>query len=156
MVDPDTLPPSSVILSYWTGGAFLMAAKRLSEFLEIEQRHGRQTLELYRTSFVGYSNVSLTVSCLVYALLSSFFLAVFLLKYRIEYLLLAPCIIALFAWYMAMAMGPSSSAQNPERLFREFGLIALVILLAAQFVALSFVDIPMLEELASQRYLRVR
>ena len=29
MVDPTTLPPSSVILTYWAGGAFLMAAKRL-------------------------------------------------------------------------------------------------------------------------------
>jgi 4-hydroxybenzoate polyprenyltransferase len=30
MIDPTTLPPGSLILMYWTGGAFLMAAKRLS------------------------------------------------------------------------------------------------------------------------------
>jgi hypothetical protein len=35
MVDPTTLPPSSVILLFWAGGAFLMSAKRLSEFREI-------------------------------------------------------------------------------------------------------------------------
>ena len=29
MVDPTALPPSSIILVYWAGGAFLMAAKRL-------------------------------------------------------------------------------------------------------------------------------
>ena len=35
MIDPTTLPPGSLILMYWSGGAFLMAAKRLSEFREI-------------------------------------------------------------------------------------------------------------------------
>ena len=35
MVDPTTLPPGSIILMYWAGGAFLMAAKRLSEYREI-------------------------------------------------------------------------------------------------------------------------
>src|SRR5258707_157107 len=39
MIDPTTLPPSSVILLYWAGGAFLMAAKRLSEFRDIEATH---------------------------------------------------------------------------------------------------------------------
>jgi 4-hydroxybenzoate polyprenyltransferase len=82
MVDPTTLPPSSVILLYWAGGAFLMAAKRLSEFREIESTHGRALLERYRASFARYSETSLNVSCFVYALVSSFFLAVFLIKYR--------------------------------------------------------------------------
>ena len=31
MIDPTTLPPASLILAYWLGGAFLMACKRLSE-----------------------------------------------------------------------------------------------------------------------------
>jgi 4-hydroxybenzoate polyprenyltransferase len=155
MVDPGTLPPGSLLLAFWTGGAFLMAAKRLSEFIEIEQQHGRQRLELYRISFAGYSNISLMVSCFAYALLSSFFLAVFLIKYRIEYLLLAPCVIALFAWYLGLAMRPGSPAQNPERLIREPVLVTLVIVLTALFALLSVVDIPMLDGLASQRYLKV-
>ena len=29
MVDPSTLPPASIIVGYWLGGAFLMGAKRL-------------------------------------------------------------------------------------------------------------------------------
>ena len=135
MVDPTTLPPSSVILMYWAGGAFLMAAKRLSEFREIVASHGRELLEQYRASFAGYSETSLTVSCLVYALCSGFFLAVFLIKYRIEYLLTVPVVIALFAQYLALSMEPGSSAQKPEKLFRENGLIVLVILLAAALCA---------------------
>ena len=153
MVDPTTLPPSSVLLLYWTGGAFLMAAKRLSEFREIVASHGKLLLERYRASFAGYSETSLTVSCLVYALYSSFFLAVFLIKYRIEYLLSVPAVIALFAQYLALSMEPGSSAQKPEKLFRESRLILLVALLAVLFVITTFINIPALEAFTGQRYI---
>jgi 4-hydroxybenzoate polyprenyltransferase len=156
MVDPTTLPPSSVILMYWAGGAFLMAAKRLSEFREIVASHGRELLERYRTSFVSYSETSLAVSCLVYALCSVFFLAVFLIKYRIEYVLMVPIVIALFAKYLALSMQPGSSAQKPEKLFRESGLIVLVVWLAALFSITTFTNIPDLEVFTTQQYIRVQ
>ena len=156
MVDPTTLPPSSVILTYWAGGAFLMAAKRLSEFREIAASHGRELLERYRASFASYSETSLTVSCLVYALYSGFFLAVFLIKYRIEYLLTVPIVIALFAKYLALSMEPGSSAQKPEKLFRESGLIVLVVWLAAIFLFTTFINIPELEVFTGQRYISVQ
>jgi 4-hydroxybenzoate polyprenyltransferase len=155
MVDPTTLPPSSIILMYWMGGAFLMAAKRLSEFRQIEASHGRALLERYRASFAGYSEVSLTTSCLVYALLSIFFLAVFLIKYRIEYLLAVPLVIALFAKYLSLSMEPES-AQAPEKLYRETGLILLVGLLAAIFVFTTFINIPVLEIFTGQRFISLR
>jgi len=155
MVDPTTLPPSSVIILYWAGGAFLMTAKRLSEYREISASHGTDLLARYRASFAGYSETSLTVSCFVYALASSFVLAIFLVKYRIEYLLISPVVIALFAYYLALAMQPGSSAQRPERLIRERGLVLLVALLTALFVLLTFVDIPALEPLAGQKYISI-
>ena len=153
MVDPGALPPGSVILLYWFGGAFLMAAKRLSEYRQITASHGAALLARYRRSFAGYSEISLTVSCLVYAMLSVFFTAVFLIKYRIEYLLLAPVIIALFGAYLGLSMRPDSTAQKPEKLFREKGLMALVLLLAATFVVASFVSIPALGPLAGQQFI---
>jgi 4-hydroxybenzoate polyprenyltransferase len=156
MVDPTTLPPGSLILMYWAGGAFLMAAKRLSEYREIAASHGKDVLARYRASFATYSEVSLTISCFVYALSAVFFLAVFLIKYRTEYLLTVPVIIALFAYYMIAAMQPESYAQKPEKLFREPGLVGLVILLAASFLLLSFVNIPILESLAVQQYISIR
>lgn len=156
MIDPTTLPPSSVILLYWAGGAFLMAAKRLSEYREIESSYGRARLERYRASFKGYSEISLNVSCFVYALVSSFFLAVFLIKYRIEYLLTVPVIIALFAQYLALSMQPGSSAQKPEKLFRERRLIGLVVLLTAIFVLTSFVNISALDAFTGQRYISLQ
>jgi 4-hydroxybenzoate polyprenyltransferase len=156
MVDPTTLPPGSVILTFWAGGAFLMAAKRLSEFREIVAEHGRGLLEQYRASFAGYSETSLMVSCFVYALCSCFFLAVFLIKYRIEYLLTVPVVITLFAKYLALSMKPGSSAQKPEKLFREGGLIILVALLAGLFLLTTFVNIPALDVFIGQQYIRFK
>jgi len=153
MIDPTTLPPSSIILTYWAGGAFLMAAKRLSEFREITASHGRELLERYRASFAGYSEISLTVSCFVYALVTSFFLAIFLIKYRVEYLLTVPVLIALFGHYLALSMGPASTAQRPEKLFKERTLIALVSLLAVTFLFATYVNIPALDLFAGQRYI---
>lgn len=153
MIDPTTLPPSSIILTYWAGGAFLMAAKRLSEFREIAASHGRALLERYRASFAGYSEISLTVSCFVYALITSFFLAIFLIKYRVEYLLTVPALIALFGHYLALSMAPESTAQRPEKLFKERALIALVGLLAVTFLFATYVDIPALELFTGQRYI---
>ena len=156
MVDPTTLPPSSVILTYWAGGAFLMAAKRLSEFREIAASHGRDLLERYRASFAFYSEQSLAVSCLAYALSSVFFLAIFLIKYRIEYILTVPVVIGLFAKYLALSMEPGSSAQKPEKLFRESGLIIMVAFLAEIFLVMTFTNVPALEVLTAQKFISVQ
>jgi 4-hydroxybenzoate polyprenyltransferase len=156
MVDPTTLPPGSLILMYWAGGAFLMAAKRLSEYREIGASHGRDLLARYRASFAGYSEISLTISCFVYALFAVFFLAVFLIKYRVEYLVTVPEIVVLFAYYMVIAMRPGSSAQKPEKLFRERGLIGLVGLLTATFLLMTFVNVPMFDALAVQQYISIQ
>jgi 4-hydroxybenzoate polyprenyltransferase len=153
IIDPTSLPPSSVILAYWFGGAFLMAAKRFSEYREIVASHGKELLVRYRASFAGYTETSLNVSCFVYGLLSSFFLAIFLIKYRIEYLLLMPFIIALFGQYMAVSMQVGSSAQAPEKLFKERGLIFIVICSAIVFTIATFVDIPLFTMLSEQRYI---
>jgi 4-hydroxybenzoate polyprenyltransferase len=156
MVDPTTLPPSSIIMTYWAGGAFLMAAKRLSEFREIVASHGKDLLERYRASFVFYTEQSLAVSCLAYALSSVFFLAIFLIKHRIEYILTVPVVIALFAKYLALSMQPGSAAQKPEKLFRESGLIIMVAFLAEIFLVMTFTNIPELEVLTAQRFISVQ
>jgi hypothetical protein len=88
-------------------------------------------------------------------MLSAFFLAVFLLKYRIEYIVLMPLVVALFRHYLALSMQPGSAAQKPEKLFRERGLVVLVLLLALAFVATTFVNIPVLEPLTAQRFIRL-
>lgn len=156
MVDPMTLPPGSVILAYWFGGAFLMASKRFSEFREIVSSHGRDLLERYRASFAGYSEATLLSSSFIYGLLSSFFLAVFLIKYRVEYILLMPLIIGMFGYYLSISMRPGSSAQNPEKLFRERGLLVIIVLLFSVFIFSTAIDMPILHKLTEQHYIHLQ
>jgi 4-hydroxybenzoate polyprenyltransferase len=156
MIDATSLPPGSIILSYWLGGAFLMAAKRLSEYREIVATHGRDLLVRYRASFASYTDTSLHVSCFVYAMLSTFFLAIFLVKYRIEYIVMMPVIVALFGHYLALSMQPGSSAQKPEKLFRERGLMVLIVVLATTFLVATFVNMPSLEGLTGQRFITLQ
>jgi 4-hydroxybenzoate polyprenyltransferase len=156
IVDPTSLPPGSLILAYWFGGAFLMAAKRLSEYREIVASHGSELLARYRTSFANYSEESLTSSCISYSLFSVSFLAIFLIKYRIEYILVMPFVVALFTAYFSMSTLPGSSAQKPEQLFRETRLVAIVLMLVAVFFVTSFVNLPLLAYLAEQHYIALR
>ena len=155
IVDPNTLPPASIILAFWFGGAFLMAAKRMSEYREIVASHGKDLLVRYRKSFANYTESGLTASTVCYALLSVAFTVVFLVKYRIEYLLCVPFIVALFTQYLALAMRPASTAQAPENLFRERRLLAVAAALAITFAVMTFVDLPMLDTLASQSYIEL-
>src|SRR3546814_18320140 len=90
MVDRTTLPPSSLLLAYWTGGAFLMGAKRLSEYRDIKTEAGMQMLNRYRRSFSAYTAASLKDCCLLHAILSAFFIAILLIKYRLDYLVALP------------------------------------------------------------------
>jgi 4-hydroxybenzoate polyprenyltransferase len=153
MIDPWTLPPGSIILAYWCGGAFLMSAKRLSEYREIVATYGKDTLVRYRRSFAGYTEVSLTVSTFVWSLFSVAMLAIFLIKYRIEYVILLPVVSLLFGQYLSMSMLPNSTAQKPENLFAERGLMVTTASLSALFLLLSLVDLPILEPLTSQKYI---
>jgi 4-hydroxybenzoate polyprenyltransferase len=156
MVDPSTLPPASIIVGYWLGGAFLMGAKRLSEYREIVSSHGRDLLVRYRASFAGYDETNLASSCLIYALLSAMALAIFFVKYRIEYVFVLPPIAILFGKYLALSMQPASTAQKPERLFRESGLMTIVAIIVAIFALFSVVNIPMLEPLMSQQFIELK
>jgi len=153
MADPTSLPPSSLILGYWFGGAFLMGAKRLSEYREIVAAHGKDLLVRYRKSFARYGEVNLLASCFVYALFSTMCLAIFFIKYRVEYVLVLPAIALLFGKYLAMSLRPASITQRPERLFGDPGLMAIVAAVVAIFALCTVVSIPALAPLTGQRFI---
>jgi 4-hydroxybenzoate polyprenyltransferase len=153
MVAPMTLPPSSLILTYWMGGAFLMTVKRLAEYRSIVASHGPEVLGAYRRSFRHYAADSLLVLSFLFALLAAFFAAVFLVKYRIEYLLSFPLFAALFAVYLRLGLKQDSNAQTPERLFKERLLLAVTVALVSSLVALTVIDIPGLAALSEPHYL---
>jgi decaprenyl-phosphate phosphoribosyltransferase len=140
----DLFPPSSILLAFWMGGAFLMAVKRFAEyrFIGDPQRAGS-----YRQSFRYYSENKLLVSAFFFALCCTFFLGVFLVKYRIEFLLVFPFLALLFAWYLAIGLRPSSPAQSPEKLYRELGFVAYVTALVIFIALLLIVDFPVLQVL---------
>lgn len=135
------LPPSSILLAYWMGGAFLMAIKRYAEyrFINDPQRAG-----LYRRSFRFYTEKSLLLSAIFYALNSVFFLGIFLIKYRIEMLLSFPLFAVLFVWYMEIGMREHSPTKDPEKFYREGRFMAFVVFLALVVALLMVVDIPVL------------
>lgn len=137
----NVLPPSSILLTYWMAGAFLMAVKRYSEFRFIDNP---AQASLYRKSFIHYSEETLLLSAFFYALTASFLLGVFLIKYRVEFVLSIPFVSILFVWYLYMGMRDESIAQSPEKLYQQKGFVAFVLFLMVLLILLSFVNIPWL------------
>ena len=88
-------------------------------------------------------------------MMSAFFLAVFLVKYRIEYLLVTPIIAALFAQYFALSLKPDFVAQRPEKLFQERPLMVTIAVTVIALVFLTFVRIPVLDGLSSQHFIEL-
>jgi 4-hydroxybenzoate polyprenyltransferase len=136
------LPPVSIVLGYWMGGAFLMAAKRFAEYRMIGKK---SRAALYRKSFRYYSEKSLLLSAFFYAMLSVFFCGIFMIKYRIELLLAIPLLCGLFCVYLNICYKPDSSAQKPEKLFREKGLLLYTLFFVILLVALVFFNLPFLQ-----------
>ena len=141
IISPETFPQSSLLISYWFGGAFLMATKRFSEYRFIGDA---KLAGLYRKSFRYYDERKLMVSLCFYALVASFFLAIFLFKHRIELIISFPFFALLFAWYLDMGYMKNSPAQNPETLYKQKYFLAYLVLLVAMTIALLFINIPML------------
>lgn len=140
---PDALPPSSIIIAYWMGGAYLMAVKRYAEyrFIDDPERAG-----LYRRSFKFYDEKKLLVSSFFYAINAAFFLAVFLFRYRVEFLLSFPLFALLFSWYLWIGSAERSSAQTPEKLYKQKAFMVFVAFLGLVCGALFFIDMPWLEQ----------
>jgi decaprenyl-phosphate phosphoribosyltransferase len=149
---PDIIPPSSIIISYWMGGAYLMAVKRYAEYRFIDDP---VVAGNYRRSFSGYSEMSLLLSAFFYALTAAFFLGIFLIKYRIEFILAIPFLATLFVWYLWIGMQTNSVTQNPEKLYREKRFIVYVLFVAALVFALSIVKIPWLNILLETSALEI-
>lgn len=153
MIEQTSVAPASLLLAYWMGGAFLMGAKRLSEYREIAAGPGIAVLHRYRRSFRHYTEERLMISCFVYAQLSTLLIGFFMVKYRIEYLVACPLIIAMFAHYLSLSLRSGSVAQKPEKLFREKRLMAISALTVVAVVALSFVNLPQLKGLTEPHFL---
>jgi decaprenyl-phosphate phosphoribosyltransferase len=131
-------PPSSILIAYWMGGAFLMATKRLAEYRFIgDPDKARQ----YRKSFNYYNENRLLISIFFYAICSAFFLGIFLIKYRIELLISFPFIALLFTWYLKIGFEENSIVQTPEKLYKKKKFILYIVFLFCLLIFLFLADI---------------
>lgn len=133
-------PPISILIGYWFAGAFLMATKRFAEYRMIGDP---SVAGLYRKSFAYYTETSLLVSSFFYAMCATFFIGVFMIKYRMEYIIAMPFVFGLFCFYVYIAFKPDSAVQKPEKLYKEKSLLVYIAVLIAILAILTFVDLPM-------------
>jgi 4-hydroxybenzoate polyprenyltransferase len=137
------LPPLSLLLAVWTGGAFFMAAKRFAEYRQIGDAAvaGR-----YRRSFGWYDEERLLLEAFFHADAAALFAGVFIVRWRLELILGIPLAAALFTWYLRLALRRGAGA-NPDHLYRDPGFLAFAAASLAVFVVLMFVHVPGLYEL---------
>ena len=76
-------------------------------------------------------------------------------RWLIVDLLVLPAVVALFGKYLALSMLPGSTAQKPEHLFKERGLLMIAAVVAGLFVLFTFVDVPALESYTSQQFISI-
>jgi decaprenyl-phosphate phosphoribosyltransferase len=134
-----SFPPSSLLLGYWSLGAFFMAGKRFAEFREIGDP---RVAARYRKSFGWYNADLLMISMLAYASGFMFFFAVIMTKYHPELILSAPFLIVLMGYTAKLAFEPKSLLQHPERLFTNPWFISYGVLCTAILLTLSVVHLP--------------
>ena len=136
------VPPLSLLICYWMIGCYFMALKRFSELREIGDRGVAGS---YRASFKRYTPESLLVSVVFYASTAMLFFGAFVMRYRIELLLGFPMVALVMAIYFKLAFEKNSAVQNPEKLYREPGLMLWFTVTVVVMVGLLFVRLPWLE-----------
>ncbi len=151
MVTSSSFPPASLLMGYWMAGAFLMAVKRFAEYRFI----GDPVIAgQYRQSFKYYTEENLLISILFYASASSFFLGVFLIKYKPELILSFFSLAILFAWYFHLSFKKDSPAQHPEKLFKEKRFVLYFILVIILLFVTSVMNIPQIKFMLDTPFLR--
>lgn len=137
-------PPLSLAIAYWMIGAFFMAMKRYAEYRHIGDP---RVAAAYRKSFAYYTEERLLISLFFYATSCALFAGIFIVRYKPELILFVPLAAGLFAYYMKLGLLPDSPTQNPEKLYRQPGFVAYLIVCFTVFVALMFTSIPKIYDL---------
>ena len=137
-------PPVSLVIAYWMVGAFFMAMKRYAEYRHIGNA---SVAAAYRRSFQYYTEERLLVSLFFYATACALFAGIFIVRYHLELILFAPLAAGLFAYYMNIGLQPNSPVQNPEKLYRQRGFMAYLVVCTVVFLVLMFTSIPPLYDL---------
>ncbi|HEY4379991.1 MAG TPA: UbiA prenyltransferase family protein [Acidobacteriaceae bacterium] len=146
MVTSVLIAPASLLICYWMTGCYLMALKRFSEYREIGDV---KVAGAYRKSFQHYTEVSLLSSVTFYAAAAMLFFGAFIIRYRIELVLVFPLVALMMATYFKLAFQPNSAVQNPEKLYREPLLMVESGLVSLSMIILLYVDVPIISRIFS-------
>lgn len=142
MVADSMIPPASLLICYWMGGAYLMALKRFSEYRQIGDA---ARAAAYRKPFRYYTEVRLLVSIMFYASTAMMFFGAFSIRYKVELVLAFPLIAYVMAVYLLLSFDRNSAVQNPEKLHKEPRLVVPVMGCAVVLAVLLWIDMPWLE-----------
>jgi decaprenyl-phosphate phosphoribosyltransferase len=140
IVTSAALPPASLLIAYWMLGAYFMALKRFSEYRQI----GRDSAVKYRRSFEFYTEQSLLTSVLFYATTAMLFFGAFIMRYRMEMVFSFPFVALLMADYFQLSFVEDSPVQNPEKLYREPRIMALLVVCGIVLTVMLYVNMPWL------------
>ena len=141
VVNTAAIPPVSLLIAYWMVGAFFMASKRFAEYRSLGSA---EIAASYRKSFAFYNENRLLISMFFYVTWAALLLGVFIIRYHLELILAVPLIAGFFSYYLHIALKNDSAVQNPERLYKEKGLLLYLSVCLLAFVGLMFVEIPSL------------
>jgi decaprenyl-phosphate phosphoribosyltransferase len=133
--------PATLLLSYWMIGCYFMAIKRYAECRQIADR---TTIAAYRRSLAFFTPERLLISIMFYGSAAMLFFGAFIMRYRLELILSFPLVALVMAQYLDLGFRNDSAAQNPEKLYRETGLMIAVIACAAAMVLLLIVQLDFL------------
>jgi 4-hydroxybenzoate polyprenyltransferase len=137
-----TVPPVSLVVSYWMIGCYFMALKRYSELLRLS---ASGCVHEYRKSLASLTPEAILISVMFYASTSMLLFGAFLMRYRMELVLSFPLIAWVMAVYLSIAFKKDGAAENPEKLYREKWLMLSVSFCTVAMALLLFVDIPALQ-----------
>jgi 4-hydroxybenzoate polyprenyltransferase len=137
LIVSSTVPPVSLLLSYWLVGCYFMTLKRYAEYRRLEED---DSLRQYRTSLAFFTPERLLALVLFYASSAMLFFGAFLMRYRVELVLSFPFIAVVMAIYFGLACKRDSPAEHPEKLYREGKLMLAVVCCTVVMIVCLVVD----------------
>ncbi len=139
---PNYYPPISIILFLWLVGCFLMTMKRYSEYNYLINYIKP---EKYRASFKNYNSKNLFELSLLYCLLSFFFFGIFIIKYKLELIIMSPIACVLYIRIFNISTKKDSLIMNIEKIYKDKIFVYFIILGIVFSLILLQLNLPFLE-----------
>lgn len=117
-------PPISLLISYWAFGAFLMTLKRYSEMHDF---YSQADASKYRKSFSRYTATGLESLAMLFTSIAVVLFYWYALQQSVNWFWTFPIMMITIVYYHIMALELNSAVQHPEKLWREKGLMILVV-----------------------------